>query len=220
MKRRIARKVSREPPTFEHEKEILAQGYHFIAGVDEVGRGAIAGPVAAAAVILPRHIQAPWLTQVRDSKQLSRAQRERLFPLIQATAIAAGVGMVSPGDIDASDIVQATRLAMRQAIEQLSPAPDFLVVDALKLPEVALPQRSIIHGDQLSLSIACASIIAKVTRDHYMDELDSLYPGYGFSCHKGYPTRQHLLNLQQAGACPVHRQTFSPVERLKQRGLT
>jgi len=217
VKRRIAREVLFEPPTFDHEREISAQGYRLIAGIDEVGRGAIAGPVTAAAVILPYPVQTPWLAQVRDSKQLSGAKREFLCTLIQATALAIGVGMTSPQDIDAAGIVEATRLAMRRAVGQLSPSADFLVIDALALPGVVLPQRSIVHGDRISLSIACASIVAKVTRDRHMAALDNRYQDYGFARHKGYPTRQHLFNLQRSGSCPIHRQSFAPVERLRRR---
>ncbi len=202
------------PPTFDQESELYDQGYRFIAGIDEVGRGAIAGPVAAAAAILPYQANMPWISLVRDSKQLSPLKREYLFELIQASGIAIGVGMVSQDEIDDKGIVRATQMAMRIAIEQLSPPPDFLLIDALSLPELSLPQKGIIHGDQLCISIACASIVAKVRRDHYMIELDTLYPGYGLARHKGYATRKHLLSLQQLGPCPIHRQSFSPIRRL------
>jgi ribonuclease HII len=202
------------PPTFDGERELNAQGYRLIAGIDEVGRGTIAGPVFAAAVILPLEANIPWLSLVRDSKQLSPRRREYLFKLIQQTNVAMGIGVVPHTDIDKRGIVKATQLAMSRAIDQLPFAPDFLLIDALPLPEVSLPQRSIVHGDQLSLSIACASIVAKVSRDRYMVELDSLYPGYGLARHKGYATKQHLLCLQQHGPCPIHRQSFAPVRRL------
>lgn len=205
-------------PTWEHEEEIRAQGYRCIAGLDEVGRGAIAGPVVAAAVVLPPRIQTPWLAEVRDSKQLSRTKRESLSPLIQAASLATGIGMVPAEVVDAVGIVQATRLAMCKAIEQVSPSPDFLVIDALDLPGMSLPQRSIIHGDRVSLSVACASIVAKVYRDRYMMEQAVLYPAYGFARHKGYPTEQHLSGLRRSGPCPIHRHTFAPVERLVRRG--
>jgi len=203
-----------QPPTFDRERELHAQGYRLIAGIDEVGRGAMAGPVFAAAVILPLELSADWLSLVRDSKQLSPRKREHIFERIQQTEVAIGVGMVPHTDIDERGIVEATRLAMGRAVEQLPVTPDFLLIDALVLPEVALPQKDIVHGDRLSLSIACASIVAKVSRDHYMVELDSLYPGYGLACHKGYVTLQHLLSLQQLGPCPIHRQSFAPVRRL------
>jgi len=202
------------PPTFDGERELNAQGYRLIAGLDEVGRGTIAGPVFAAAVILPLEANIPWLPLVRDSKQLSPRRREYIFKLIQQTNVAIGIGVVPHTDIDKRGIVKATRLAMSRAIDQLPFTPDFLLIDALALPEVSLPQRSIVHGDQLSLSIACASIVAKVSRDRYMVELDSLHPGYGLARHKGYATKEHLRCLQQLGPCAIHRQSFAPVRRL------
>ena len=203
-----------QPPTFDGERELNAQGYRLIAGIDEVGRGTIAGPVFAAAVILPLEANISWLSLVRDSKQLSPRRREFLFKLIQQTNVAMGIGVVPHTDIDERGIVKATQLAMSRAIDQLPFTPDFLLIDALALPEVSLPQRSIVHGDQLSLSIACASIVAKVSRDRYMVELDGLYPHYGLARHKGYATKQHLLCLRQLGPCPIHRQSFAPVRRL------
>ncbi|RLC92633.1 MAG: ribonuclease HII [Chloroflexi bacterium] len=201
-------------PTLDAERELQAQGYRFVAGVDEAGRGAIAGPVAAAAVVLPVEAELPWLSLVRDSKQLSPRVREYLSGLIQESGIAVGVGMVSPADIDGGNIVKATRAAMRLAVSQLDCDVDFLLIDALTLPDVALPQRGIVRGDQTCLSIACASIVAKVSRDRYMRELDTAYPGYGLACHKGYPTRQHLSSLRRLGCCAVHRRSFAPVRRL------
>jgi len=202
-----------DPPTFDKESELHEQGYHFIAGIDEVGRGAIAGPVVAAAVILPLSINFPWLSLVRDSKQLSPSKREFLFEKIREAELPTGVGMIPQGDIDDYGIVKATQLAMSKAIEKLPFTPDFLLIDALPLPEIPLPQRSIFHGDQLSLSIACASIVAKVSRDRFMVELDNVYPDYGLARHKGYGTREHILNLQQQGPCPLHRHSFAPVWR-------
>ena len=202
------------PPTFDGERELNAQGYRLIAGIDEVGRGTIAGPVFAAAVILPLEANIPWLPLVRDSKQLSPRRREYLFKLMQQAGIVMGIGVVPHTDIDKRGIVKATQLAMSRAVDQLPFAPDFLLIDALALPEVSLPQRSIVHGDQLSLSIACASIVAKVSRDRYMVELDSLHPGYGLARHKGYATKEHLRCLQQLGPCSIHRQSFAPVRRL------
>ena len=199
------------PPDFTWERKFKAQGYHLIAGIDEVGRGAIAGPVAAAAVILPHNQDIPWLNFVRDSKQLTPRRREFLFPLIRETAVAVGVGMVSSSIIDVQGIVSATKLAMRLAVERLSPKADFLLIDALNLPELSFPQESIIHGDRLSLSIACASIIAKVSRDNLMVGFDGIYPGYRFVNHKGYGTREHLIALQQQGPSPIHRRSFAPL---------
>jgi len=206
-----------QPPTFDEERELNAQGYRLIAGIDEVGRGAIAGPVVAAAVILPFEVSIPWLSLVRDSKQLSPRRRGYLFELIQQTQVIIGVGAVPHTYIDERGIVKATQLAMSRAIEKLPSTPDSLLIDALALPEVPLPQKSIIHGDQLSLSIACASIVAKVSRDRYMVEQDSLYPGYGLARHKGYATLRHLLSLKQLGPCPIHRKSFAPVRRLLEK---
>jgi ribonuclease HII len=204
-------------PTFDSERALSAQGYRFIAGVDEVGRGALAGPVFAAAVILPLESNIPWLSLVRDSKQLSPRQRERLFKMIQRADIPMGLGAVPHTAVDEVGIVKATHLAMAKAVECLPVLPDFLLIDALTLPEISLPQKGIIHGDRLSLSIACASIVAKVSRDRHMVEMDGLYPGYGLAKHKGYGTNQHLTRLNELGPCPIHRQSFAPVQRLIQR---
>jgi ribonuclease HII len=198
-------------PTFDQEAVLQAQGYRLIAGVDEVGRGALAGPVMAAAVILPLGVDFPWLGSVRDSKQLSPKQRERVFDLVQRAGIPFGLGSVPHATIDEVGIVQATRMAMAQAVESLPSRPDFLLVDALSLPQVDLPQKGIIRGDQLSFSIACASIMAKVSRDRKMTEFDGVYPGYGLARHKGYGTRQHLQCLGQLGPCAIHRRSFAPV---------
>jgi len=199
-------------PTFIEEQRLVEQGYRFIAGIDEVGRGPLAGPVVAAAVILPLHRDVPWLSLVRDSKELAPKRRESLFSLIEKEATAIGVGYVPPEVIDAQGIVRATRRAMCVAVEHLTHPPDFLLIDFVALPELALPQRSITKGDSLSLSIACASIIAKVTRDRFMMALDEAYPDYGFARHKGYATREHLLNLRRLGVCPIHRKCFNPVK--------
>jgi ribonuclease HII len=201
-------------PSFAEEKILEAQGYHHIAGIDEVGRGALAGPVVAAAVILPYPIDTPWLDQVKDSKQLSPARREFLCYHIHETAIAIGIGMVSSEVIDIVGIVKATRLAMKQAIDQLSPPPESLLIDYMLLPEVPLPQKGITNGDSLCLSIACASIMAKVARDHLVIEFDKTYPGYGLAQHKGYGTRGHLACLRRLGPCPIHRQSFRPVKEI------
>ncbi|MFQ5827105.1 MAG: ribonuclease HII, partial [Dehalococcoidia bacterium] len=206
-------------PTWAEERRLHRQGYHFIAGLDEVGRGALAGPVVAAAIVLPKALKAPWLAQVRDSKELTPARRERLFAHIQEAAPAVGIGLVPAQALDALGSVAAPRVAMGRAIEQLSPPPDFLLIDALKLPALALPQRSMVRGDTLCLSIACASIVAKVTRDRLMREMDGRYPGYGFARHKGYGTGVHLSSLGELGACPIHRRSFAPVAKgLSARG--
>lgn len=206
-------------PSFAEEKELAAQGYRFIAGIDEAGRGCWAGPVMAAAVILPySKINLPWLGQVKDSKQLSPTKREFLFHHIQEFAISTGVGVVAHEVIDAHGIVGATRLAMKRAIDHLHPSPQFLLIDYLCLPTVLLPQKGITNGDSLCFSIACASIIAKVCRDNLMRQFDRIYPGYGLAQHKGYGTRQHLYRLSWLGPSPVHRQSFKPVkEMVRQR---
>ena len=198
-------------PSLAEEKMLEAQGYRHIAGIDEVGRGALAGPVVAAAVILPYPVDTPWLAQVKDSKQLSPAKRELLFHYIHETAISIGIGMAPSEVIDAQGIVRATRLAMKIAIDRLSPPPQSLLIDYMLLPEVPLPQRGITNGDSLCLSIACASIMAKVARDHLIIELDKIYPGYGLAQHKGYGTREHIACLHRLGPCPIHRHSFKPV---------
>jgi len=201
-----------QTPSFTEEKELRAQGYQLIAGIDEVGRGALAGPVVAAAVILPSQIDMPWLNQVRDSKQLSPARRQLLFGHIYEVAISVGIGMVRHEVIDDQGIAKATRLAMKLAIDHLSPPPESLLIDHIRLPEVLLPQKGITNGDELCLSIACASIMAKVTRDRLMVELDRNYPGYGLADHKGYGTKVHLSCLYRLGPSPIHRQSFQPVK--------
>ena len=201
-------------PSFAEEKMLEAQGYQRIAGIDEVGRGALAGPVVATAIILPCHIDAPWLSQIKDSKQLSSAKRELLFRHIYEIAIAVGIGMATSEIIDTQGIIKATRLAMKLAIDRLSLPPESLLIDYMLLPEVPLPQRGITKGDSLCFSIACASIIAKVTRDHLMIELDKIYPGYGLAQHKGYGTKKHLSCLGKLGPSPIHRRSFKPVKEV------
>ncbi len=201
-------------PSFAEEEMLAAQGYQRIAGIDEVGRGAIAGPVVAAAVILPRQVDAPWLAQVRDSKLLTPARRELLFHHIHEIAVSIGIGLVPHYLIDAHGIVRATRLAMKMAVEQLSPPAESLLIDYMRLPEVRLPQKGITNGDNLCFSIACASIIAKVARDRLMVEFDEIYPGYGLARHKGYGTRQHFASLYRLGPCPIHRRSFRPVREI------
>jgi len=198
-------------PSFAEEELLEAQGYQRIAGIDEAGRGALAGPVVAGAVILPRRVDAPWLNEVKDSKQLTPARREVLFHRIHEIAISIGIGVAPHYLIDEQGIIKATRLAMKLAIDQLSPPPESLLIDYMRLPEVKLPQKGITNGDNLCFSIACASIIAKVTRDQLMVAFDKVYPGYGLAQHKGYGTREHLACLSRLGPCPIHRQSFKPV---------
>jgi ribonuclease HII len=203
-------------PSFIEEERLAAQGYRLIAGVDEVGRGALAGPVVAAAVILPNNIKAAWFDEVRDSKLLTPAKRERLYLQIREVAVAVGIGEAPHSIVDSQGVVRATRIAMKQAIEQLSPSPESLLIDYLHLPEINLPQKGIVHGDNLSFSIACASIIAKVARDRIMVEFDRDFPGYGMARHKGYGTRQHVSCLLRLGACAIHRRSFRPVREITQ----
>jgi len=203
---------SLQTPSFAEEKILEAQGYQRIAGIDEAGRGALAGPVIAAAVILPCRIDAPWLNLVKDSKQLSPATRELLFHHIHEIAISVGIGMATNEVIDTQGVIKATRLAMKLAIDQLSPPPQSLLIDYMLLPEIPLPQKGITNGDKLCFSIACASIMAKVTRDQLITELDKIYPGYGLAQHKGYGTKEHLACLRQLGPSPIHRQSFKPVK--------
>ena len=199
------------PPSFAEETIFEAQGYRLIAGIDEAGCGALAGPLVAAAVILPPGLDAPWVSQVRDSKQLKPDMRETLFRSIDEVAISVGTGTVPHHVIDAQGLTKARRLAMKLAMEQLSPPPECLLIDYLSLPEVPLPQKGITNGDKLCFSIACASIVAKVTRDRLMVELDRTYPDYGLAQHKGYGTREHLACLRRLGPCPIHRRSYQPV---------
>src|SRR6266699_3093383 len=196
---------------------LLSQGYSFIAGLDEAGRGSLAGPVVAAAVILPLCDPvdcSTYFAGVRDSKQLSAQARESLYEVIMQHALAVSVGIGSVEVIDERNILQATKFAMRCALAQLTIPPQALLLDALRLPEIELPQRSIIKGDELCLSIAAASIIAKVTRDRMMIQLHEHFPVYGFAQHKGYGTEYHLVALREHGATLHHRRSFAPVREL------
>ncbi|MCZ6780232.1 MAG: ribonuclease HII [Nitrospirae bacterium] len=201
-------------PTHFFETEARKCGYRLIAGVDEAGRGPLAGPVVAAAVILPSRCELPSLN---DSKQVAEAVRERLYRDIRERAVGVGIGVASAREIDAMNIQEATRLAMSRAVHALAPPPDFVLIDALTLPLAAPPQRSIIKGDSLSVSIAAASIVAKVTRDHLMLKYHQRYPQYNFRVHKGYPTSEHLRLLAAHGPCEVHRRSFRPVSALTER---
>ncbi|MBI4303980.1 MAG: ribonuclease HII [Chloroflexi bacterium] len=205
-------KVVRLTPTFAEEKILRAQGYQYIAGIDEVGRGALAGPVVAAAVILPNRLKGSWLKSVKDSKMLTPQQREALFQPICEVAVAVGTGSADHKTIDRQGIVRATEIAMKLAVEQLSPQPGALLIDFMHLPEVTLPQKGVVDGDSLCFSIACASIVAKVTRDRLMVEMDKSYPGYLLGQHKGYGTPEHVACLCKLGPSPIHRLTFQPVK--------
>jgi len=199
-------------PSFEYENGFANQGYLLVAGIDEAGRAPLAGPVSAGAVILGIDTAGKWLDEVRDSKMLSRSKREYLEPCIKEHAVAFGVGFSSCEEIDAFGIVKATRTAMARALQQLVPQPQALLIDYLRLPEINLPQKGVLHGDGLCFSIACASILAKVARDRLMDEMDLLYPEYGFCRNKGYPTPEHFCSLQKFGPCPIHRNSFGPLK--------
>ncbi len=205
---------SRLKPSFKEEKLLWEQGYRIIAGVDEAGRGALMGPVVAAAVILPDIIKARWTSRVRDSKQLTPEERENLYEYIKEVSVSMGTGSASNTIIDEVGIARATRIAMIQAIGELEPEPEYILIDYFSLSETALPNRGIEDGDSLCFSIACASIIAKVTRDRLVTAMDNEYPGYGFAEHKGYGTSQHLECLRRKGPCPLHRRSFRPVREI------
>ncbi len=198
-------------PTLVEERDLESQGYRRVAGIDEVGRGALAGPVVAAAVILPQGRRARGRARVRDSKQLAPAVRSILSQRIWKEAVAIGIGVIPAEIIDRRGIVVATRLAMKSAVDQILPPPDYLLIDYMVLPESHLPQKGVADGDSLCLSIACASIVAKVARDNLMEGLDGTYPGYGLGRHKGYGTEQHLACLRRLGPCAIHRRSFAPV---------
>jgi ribonuclease HII len=205
--------VSQPRPTLDYERHLWAEGYCCVAGLDEAGRGAWAGPVVAAAVVLPTadpDLQ-NHLGGVRDSKQLTPARRDALLEVILEHATTVGVGCVPPDLIDLLGIVPSTRQAMALALGSLSPVADFLLIDYLTLPEQPVPQKSLPKGDGRVLSIAAASILAKVHRDRFMINLSEQYPAYGFARHKGYGTPQHQAALRSVGPCPAHRFSFAPL---------
>lgn len=191
------------------ENQAIADGYKFVAGVDEVGRGCLAGAVVAAAVILD--LSKPLPEGLNDSKKISAKNRERIAGEVRENAICYAIAQIEADEIDRINILQATKKAMISAIGNLNPAADFLLIDAVQLKELNLPQKAIIHGDAISASIAAASIIAKVYRDNLMRELDETYPEYGFSNHVGYGTKAHFEVLRKFGATPIHRKTFRGV---------
>lgn len=187
------------------EYERAQKNASYICGIDEVGRGPLCGPVVAAAVILPKDCE---ILYVNDSKQLSASKREQLYEEIQKQAVSIGIGLSTAQTIDQINILQATYEAMREAVSKLSVVPDVLLNDAVIIPGLPMKQVKIIKGDEKSISIAAASIIAKVTRDRMMEEYDKLYPGYGFASNKGYGSREHIEALKKLGPCPIHRKTF------------
>lgn len=198
-------------PTQEFERVARLCGYRRVAGIDEAGRGPLAGPVVAAAVILPSRCR---LLGINDSKQLPAKDRELVYTAILEHAVGVGIGSADVAEIDRLNILEATRLAMRRAIDQLLPPPDYVLIDAVVLPGVNVPTRPIIKGDSLSVSIAAASIIAKVTRDRLMARYHEIFPEYGFLSHKGYGTAEHLERLARHGPCSIHRRTFAPVQEV------
>ena len=190
---------------WEIEDSLLEKGIVAICGVDEAGRGPLAGPVCAAAVILPAHLEIPGLN---DSKKLTDKRRRELFPIIKEQAIAYGIGLASEKEIDEINILQATFLAMQRAIDQLEGKADIALIDGNREKDFGLPVKTVVKGDSLSASIAAASILAKVTRDDIMTEMAETYPGYGFEIHKGYGTKAHYAALTEKGPSPIHRMTF------------
>ena len=205
----------KQRPTLRFEAEIRKSGYKSIAGTDEAGRGALAGPVVAAAVVLPESLPIEVASMIDDSKRLTPKQRERAFDGVVEHSVSYGVGVVGADRIDTIGIVPATKMAMREAIKANGLRIDFLLIDAVDRIGIATPSKSIIRGDSQSLSIAAASIIAKVTRDRIMSgPVDSKYPGYAFASHKGYGTAQHLEALKTLGPCLIHRRTFKPISQM------
>ncbi len=211
---------STRAPGAEYEERLARAGCKAVAGIDEVGRGPLAGPVLAAAVVMPERIPGEWFGRICDSKQMSFQKRAVAFEELREGVKAVGVGSCSPGEIDSMGIVPATRLAMMRALEVLEVRPDHLLIDALGLPGVDIPQTSIVKGDAISISIAAASIVAKVTRDGLMSGVfDTRYPGYGFASNKGYGTAMHRAALRRLGPTPIHRRSFAPVRRVLGHGL-
>ena len=194
-----------ERTMWEIENELYVQGMQIICGVDEAGRGPLAGPVCAAAVILPPNLQIPGLN---DSKKLTDKKRRELFPLIKENALAYGIAIADHKEIDEINILQATYLAMERAMAQLSVKPDIALIDGNRAKNFGLPVRTVVHGDSLSANIAAASILAKVSRDNLMLEMAEQYPQYGFEIHKGYGTKAHYEAIMQNGPCAIHRMTF------------
>lgn len=197
-----------------YEKELYKQGITLIAGTDEAGRGPLVGPVVAAAVILPVNYE---LAGLNDSKQLSEKKRELFYDIIMEQAIAVGVGVVDAKTIDEINIYAASRMAMIEAIRKLDVKPQYILTDAMPM-DIDIPSKAITHGDALSLSIAAASVIAKVTRDHMMVKLDEAYPMYGFAKHKGYPTKEHIANVKKYGVLENYRFTYKPIRDLISNG--
>lgn len=209
-KEKEKKELERLEQMWKYERSLRQQGIRFIAGVDEAGRGPLAGPVVAAAVILPEDFPVMGLN---DSKQLTAEQRMKWREQIEKKAISVGIGVIDVEYIDSVNILQATYEAMRVAIKQLDPAPDYILADAVTIPKISTPQQAVIKGDSKSHSIAAASVIAKTTRDEWMEKIAKRYPEYGFDQHKGYGTAEHLAALEKYGVTPVHRKSFAPVKK-------
>ncbi len=210
----MKRKSSSPTPTLDHEQRLWAAGYHYVAGIDEAGRGALAGPVVAAAVVLAENSlrDGVW-DEVRDSKQLSPARRTKLAAEVSAAALAWGVGRATASEIDAVGIAPATRLAMQRAVAALTVQPDYLLIDWVKLPRLNIRQESMSKADQRIVSVAAASILAKVDRDTELIAMDADFPAYGFARNKGYGAATHLAALAEHGPCAEHRHSFAPIAR-------
>lgn len=202
---------------YQYEEQLEDLGIKYIAGVDEVGRGPLAGPVVVAAVILPLNLR---IKGINDSKKLSLKKRNELYEIILNEALAVNVSFIDERVIDEINIYEATKKGMLEAISGLKIKPEHVLIDAMPLRELAIAHTSIIHGDALSASIGAASIIAKVTRDEYMDKMDIKYPNYGFKHHKGYCTKEHLEALEKYGPCEIHRKSFAPVKKFYTKQLT
>lgn len=200
---------------YQYEKELWKNGINLIAGMDEVGRGPLIGPVVTACVILPKDFVLDGLT---DSKKLSEKKREEFYDYIMEHAISVGIGMMDEKVIDEVNIYEATKLAMYQAVEKSKVKPEHVLIDAMKLDKLEMPSTSIIKGDAKSISIAAASVIAKVTRDRMMIELDKKYPMYGFKSHKGYPTKKHIEAIKEYGLIDGYRKTFKPISEMVKEG--
>lgn len=209
------RKYGRAVPDLSHERRLYRQGLRVVAGVDEAGRGPLAGPVVAAAVALPSGLtgEEEWLKKLDDSKRLTARQREAAFDLIHEHALAVSVAEESPEEIDLIGIGRAVIRAMLRAVEGLAVAPQHLLLDYVPIKECPYPYETLVKGDSRSYSIAAASIVAKVTRDRVMERADGLYPGYGFARHKGYGTALHREQLASRGPCPLHRRSFAPLRQ-------
>ena len=195
----------------QYENELYSKGYKLIGGIDEVGRGPLVGPVVTACVILPEDFVLDGLT---DSKKLSEKKRDMFYDIIMEKAISVGIGIMDEDVIDKVHIYEATKLAMYQAVDNMSVKPDYILIDAMKLDKLDVPSTSIIKGDLKSITISAASVIAKVTRDRMMYELDDLYPNYGFKRHKGYPTKKHIEAINKYGLIPGYRKTYGPVKEI------